>query len=152
MLELRLIQQVSTKPIEDAENIVRWQIFNVLAGNSDGHAKNLSLLYNNNQLPQLAPIYDLVCTRAIERIDAKLALSVGGEFDPDKVALRHWEMLADECGIRKQYLKKLIQQLSLALLDAVSDEQFQLCLEKFPSIQRIKKIVLKQCQRILKQI
>lgn len=148
----RLIQQVSTKPIEDAENVIRWQIFNVLAGNSDGHAKNLSLLYQNNQLPRLAPFYDLVCTRAIQRIDTKLALAVGDEFDPDKITIRHWEALAVECGIRKQYLKNLIQKLSSALLEAIVEKQFNLHLEKYPSTQRIKKIIMKQCKRILRQI
>ena len=70
-----LIQQISMNPLNDTENLLKWQIFNVLAGNSDGHAKNLALIYNQNHQANLAPFYDLVCTRAIERIDSRLALS-----------------------------------------------------------------------------
>jgi serine/threonine-protein kinase HipA len=41
----KLLYEVSSNPAEDCDRLLRWQIFNVLAGNSDGHAKNLSLLY-----------------------------------------------------------------------------------------------------------
>lgn len=143
----QLIQNVSIKPIEDAENLLCWQIFNVLAGNSDGHAKNLSLLYNEEHQVQLAPFYDLVCTRAIERIDSKLALSIGGEFNPDKISEKHWGKLADDCKVRKPYLKKLIRKTAEALLDALSKSDSQL--ELYPALQRVKKIISKQCQKAL---
>lgn len=39
-----LIKKISINPMRDAENLLKWQIFNVLAGNSDGHAKNIALL------------------------------------------------------------------------------------------------------------
>lgn len=51
----RLVQDVSSDPANDLQYLLRWQIFNVLAGNSDGHAKNLSLLYRANGEIQLAP-------------------------------------------------------------------------------------------------
>jgi serine/threonine-protein kinase HipA len=73
----RLVQDVSSDPANDLLSLLRWQIFNVLAGNSDGHAKNLSLLYLTNGEIRLTPFYDLVCTRAIERIDYHLAFAVG---------------------------------------------------------------------------
>lgn len=147
----QLIQKISTKPIEDSENLIIWQIFNVLTGNSDGHAKNLSLLYDKNHQPQLAPFYDLVCTRAIERIDTKLALSVGSEFNPDKISIKNWEELANACYVNKQYLMKLIQKTAEALLEAVSQshEQFNIDLKKYPMLQRVKKIITKQCKKIL---
>src|SRR3990167_5179168 len=87
----QLIKKISANPIIDAENLLKWQIFNVLAGNSDGHAKNLSIIYDHHQQIRLAPFYDLVCTRAIERIDSRLALSVGDEFNPDRITTAHWE-------------------------------------------------------------
>ena len=55
----RLIQDVSSDPANDLQHLLRWQIFNVLAGNSDGHAKNLSLLYRPGGEIRLAPFYDL---------------------------------------------------------------------------------------------
>ena len=44
------------------QHLLRWQIFNVLVGNTDGHAKNLSLLQNERGQWQVAPAYDLVGT------------------------------------------------------------------------------------------
>lgn len=148
----QLIQQVSVKPIEDAENLIRWQIFNVLAGNSDGHAKNLSLIYQENNQPQLAPFYDLVCTRAIERVDPKLALSVGGEMNPDKITVKNWEDLASECHMHKNYLLKIIQHMATELLKVISTESFKEDLKKYPAIQRIERIIVKQCNKALNQM
>ena len=81
----RLVQDASSEPALDAQHLLRWQIFNVLAGNSDGHAKNLSLLHLPDDATRLAPFYDLVCTRAIERIDYHLAFDVGGERNPSVI-------------------------------------------------------------------
>ena len=36
-----LVRDVSDAPLDDLDSLLRWQIFNVLVGNSDGHAKNL---------------------------------------------------------------------------------------------------------------
>ena len=97
-------------------HLLRWQIFNVLAGNSDGHAKNLSLLYTATGEIRLAPFYDLVCTRAIERIDHHLALSVGNERNPGVVVKRHWEDMARQCDIRPQYLLDLVHEVATRCL------------------------------------
>lgn len=148
----QLIQQVSTNPIKDVENLLRWQIFNVLAGNSDGHAKNLSILYKQNQQAELAPFYDLVCTRAIERIDTKLALSVGGEFNPDKISLSHWIKMAHDCNVREQYLEKMIQNLAEAILINLlaTKDTFEAVFGAYPALQRIQIVAVKQCNRALK--
>lgn len=150
----RLVQEASISPIEDAENLLRWQIFNVLAGNSDGHAKNLSFIYNEHHQAKLAPFYDLVCTRAIERIDTKLALSIGGEFNPDKIISKDWAKFAEECNIRQDYLNKLIQKIAETLLDAVSKNNpiFESIFSAYPALQRVKIFITKQCKKILKQL
>ncbi|MHB8454034.1 MAG: HipA domain-containing protein [Acidiferrobacterales bacterium] len=93
----RLVQESSSEPAIDAQHLLRWQIFNVLAGNSDGHAKNLSLLYLPDGVTRLAPFYDLACARAIERIDFHLAFDVGGERNPSVVTHAHWQTLAKAC-------------------------------------------------------
>lgn len=88
-----------------------WQAFNWLAGNSDSHAKNLALLYAGRRI-QLAPFYDLVCTRAIARLDRRLAMGIGGETDPGKITSSHWDALARDCGVRPHYVRRLVQTLA----------------------------------------
>lgn len=146
-----LTKRVSITPTLDIENLLIWQIFNFLAGNSDGHAKNLSFIYNENHKPSLAPFYDLVCTRAIKGINPKLALSIGGEFDPGKITVEHWEKFADECDLRQKYLLSLLKNTALSLsdnLDKVLDE-FQKKIGPYPALQRVEKVIKKQCKKVL---
>jgi serine/threonine-protein kinase HipA len=148
----QLVQAVSTRPIVDAENLLKWLIFNALAGNSDGHAKNLAFVYKENQRAQLAPFYDLVCTRAIERIDTRLAFSIGGEFNPDRVTMKHWEQLAQENHIRKSYLASMLFQVAEALQAnvVIVKEQFEARYGVCPALQRVQKVVIKQCKKLLR--
>ena len=52
-----------------------WVFFNFLTGNMDGHAKNLSLMYQGKQV-RLAPLYDMMCTDIYEDLSKKLAMKI----------------------------------------------------------------------------
>ena len=148
----QLVKEASTEPAIDLPNLLRWQIFNVLAGNSDGHAKNISLLYALGNQTRLAPFYDLVCTRAIDRIAQHLAFRVGGERNPQLIRLRHWETEARNCGIRPKFLQRLVQDLAQALLDNLAQARadFDKLYGDYPALQRVEYVVKKQCTRALK--
>ena len=147
----RLIRDVSTDPANDLQHLLRWQIFNVLAGNSDGHAKNLSLLYHANGEVRLAPFYDLVCTRAIARIDYRLAFSVGAERSPGMVSWEHWDALARQCGVRPRFLQQQAQDVAARLLQQLqpTKEAFQRLYGEYAALQRINRVVTKQCRRMI---
>jgi len=149
-----LIQRVSSQAPVDLLNLLRWQIFNVLAGNSDGHAKNLSLLYYEDGQIRLAPFYDLICTRAIQSVDPRLALYVGGKRDPGTIMLKHWHDLAEQCDISANLVTDLIREVAEGLLESISPEReiFEEHYGPCPALQRIERIVNKQCLRILKEI
>lgn len=146
----RLVQDASSEPALDAQHLLRWKIFNVLAGNSDGHAKNLSLVHLPDGNTRLAPFYDLVCTRAIARIDHHLAFDVGDERNPSMITSAHWELLAKRCDVRPRFLQGLVHdvvdqvQRKLALVR----EEFDTRYGDYPALQRIERIVTKQCRRI----
>lgn len=150
----RLVQEASSEPAIDVQHLLRWQIFNVLAGNSDGHAKNLSLLHltDDASRPQtrLAPFYDLVCTRAIERIDYHLAFDVGSERNPSVITPAHWEALAKQCDVRPQFLGNLVRETADALQEKIGPqrEEFEARYGAYPALQRIDKVVTTQCRRI----
>ena len=149
-----LIQRVSAKPIEDAENLLKWQMFNFLAGNSDGHAKNLALIYNKNQEVRLAPFYDMVCTRAIERIDTKLAMAIGEQFKPHYVMAMHWKQLAESCMIQASYLLELLAHTAESLMSNVIEQRakFEEFFCVYPALQRIENVIRKQCKKTLKDL
>lgn len=115
----RWLRELSEQPAEDLLYLLRWQIFNWLAGNSDGHAKNLALVQvrRNTNRWRLAPFYDLVCTRAWPNLDRRLAMNVGGEADPGRIQPEHWRRLAEEIGMRPRFVNKEI----IAMGDAVRE-------------------------------
>lgn len=146
-----LIREVSTEPAIDAQHLLRWQIFNVLAGNSDGHAKNLSLLYLPDGAIRLAPIYDLVCTRAIARIDHHLAMFIGNERDPGQVTSARWEDLAHACDVRPAFVKGMVRESATTLMQKMGDVRsaFEDHNGSFPALQRVERVVSKQCENAL---
>lgn len=146
-----LVQNVSSDPAVDAEYLLRWQIFNVLAGNSDGHAKNLSFIYYPRGEVRLAPFYDLVSTRAIKYIDSNLAFSVGGERNPGRVMQTQWNTLANDCDVGQKYLNGLVKEIGENLLENMKSarEQFEQQYGENAALQRIEGIVTQQCHRSL---
>lgn len=148
----QLIQNISTSPIIDVENLIKWQIFNVLAGNSDGHAKNLSLLYERGRKVSLAPFYDLVCTGAVKNIDIKLAMAVDHEFNPKVVSIDHWRKLARSCNVKEDYVVKILHEVANSLFDNVRkvrnmfDDEYGL----YPATERVELVIKKRCQKLLK--
>ena len=149
---LRMLRETSSDPATDTAHLLRWQIFNVLAGNSDGHAKNLSLLHKDNGEVRLAPFYDLVCTRAIPKIDHNLALYVGGERNPDAIVRRNWEDMAGQCDIRPQYLLGLVDDVSSQLLENLPHTRalFEDRFGEYTALQRIEQVIKKQCRRTVR--
>jgi len=147
----RLVQNASTDPAIDPQLLLRWQIFNVLAGNSDGHAKNLSFLYTPDRQIRLAPFYDLVCTRAIERIDQQLAFDVGGERNPGIISQTHWRAEANACGIRPGFLLGLVKNTAQRLQDKLvaARAEFNSQYGSYPALQRVEQVVRKQCARAI---
>lgn len=105
-----VLRRLSSRPAVDRIALVRWVIFSAIAGNADGHAKNLSMLYDPTG-PRLAPAYDLVCTRAFEHLNPHLAFSVGGERDPDRITRENWEKFAADVSVRPRLVFREVERL-----------------------------------------
>lgn len=114
---LDAIRDASTRPAIDARDLLRWQMFNVLCGNDDGHAKNLSLLREPSVT--LAPAYDLVCTAAIDRLSRTLSVPIGGQRHAGNLAASHWRREEQDLGVRKGALTRLAAELHEALPGAL---------------------------------
>jgi len=142
------IRELSEKPAEDLLNLLRWQIFNWLAGNSDGHAKNLALVQVRRDTDRwrLAPFYDLVCTRAWPNLDRRLAMNVGGEADPGRIRPEHWRVLAEAVGMRPRFVTREIVGVANAIRDAMPVEREELEQEHgpLPMLQQPEKVIRTQ--------
>ncbi len=150
----RLVEKASALPEVDRERLLRWQIFNVLAGNSDGHAKNLSLLRRPDGELRLAPFYDLICTRAVDRVDHRLALFVGRIRDPGAVAAKHWDEMAERCGFEPGYVRGHARDMAARLPDELEParRRFRERCGELAALQRIERVVTRQCRRVAKTL
>ena len=107
---IELVRSQLTHPLVDVNRLLEWQVFNVVVGNSDGHGKNLSVLYEGGHAV-VAPFYDIVATRQYESLDRKLALSVGGRRDPDQLHRAQWEQFAVDVGVGSRLVVATVQRL-----------------------------------------
>lgn len=151
----QIIKAGSEEPVTDMRSIVRWHIFNALAGNSDAHLKNISLLYREGQESfKLAPFYDLVCTRTYEDMDRFLAIPVGEQFDPDLLSKDDWVQMAEDCGVGSRFVlnevKRISQNLSTWTTEAIIE--FEKKYGEYPALQRISQFIEKSSKRAQREI
>ncbi|PKL94621.1 MAG: kinase [Gammaproteobacteria bacterium HGW-Gammaproteobacteria-8] len=142
------IRQISQRPAEDLLHLIRWQAFNWLAGNSDGHAKNLSLVRPAKAGGgwRLAPFYDLVCTRAWPDLDRRLAMDIGGESDPGRIGRSHWEQAARALGMRPRFMLGEVVDLAQGIHAALPELRVELEASHgpLPMLQQVETVIRTQ--------
>ncbi|MBT1159464.1 type II toxin-antitoxin system HipA family toxin [Aminobacter anthyllidis] len=108
---LGLIDRATARPAADRLGFIRMLIFHYLVGNADAHGKNYALLYRD-RVPDLAPLYDVVCTAAYPRLAQKLAMAIGGRNVPDTIHLKQWLTLVPDTKGAQRLLVKDIAELA----------------------------------------
>jgi len=144
-----VLEEHAADPAGDTRELIRWIAFCVLAGNADGHGKNLSLLYDG-AAPRLSPFYDLVCTAAYPGLSRRLALSVAGESDSGAIARAHWLGLGEQLGVRPAYIVDLVDEISAAAPDAVEETNAEF-LDRYgehPVLQMVPPVVRRRVRRM----
>lgn len=147
------VRAVSAEPLVDGRTLLRRQAFNVMAFNADGHAKNLSLLHAPGGV-RLAPLYDLICTRAWPRLTREFAMSVAGQFDPTLVLGSHWTKLATDLGLGANFVRELVRELGERFPDALTGatKEFKSRYGDRAALQLIIPKVRKQSRRVVQQL
>lgn len=112
----------------DAETWLQHLIFNVLVGNHDGHAKNVSVIHEGSK-SRIADLYDAVPILHINddqdrvnsaRVEDSLSLSIGGEFGHHSVTVDHFRDEAKAWGamspkVTGKVIDSTLERFSLAL-------------------------------------
>lgn len=101
-----LVKNRSAVPLADCHNMVQWLFFNLMVGNNDSHAKNLSMLNTNGKL-RLAPFYDLMCTKVYAGLSINFAFKIGQHFEPGQINHQDVRELADSIGINSRIMFKI---------------------------------------------
>jgi serine/threonine-protein kinase HipA len=106
-----LLKKYSIRPAADQRALLGWVIFNVLIGNADAHAKNISILFTDKG-PRLAPFYDLLSTQVYPRLAEKLAMKIGGENRVPWLHARNWERFADSASLKRRYVLGMVHDMA----------------------------------------
>lgn len=104
----------------DVKRFLQWILFNLIVGNNDSHAKNLSVLLNDDGKYVLAPFYDLMCTAIYPGLSARFAFAIGGEDKPGAIGKGQLDAMATELGFNPRYVATVAKSLVGALPDAMS--------------------------------
>lgn len=129
----RAINAFSTDPKDDLRTLFKWHIFNMAAGNSESHLKNLGFVYDKTST-RIAPLYDMLSTRAFDNLRHDLpSLMVGSE--------RKWEIdsrfveVAGSFGVQPDEIDQMKSSVRVALLDLVDD--LPAVIEAYPHFSRV---------------
>jgi len=120
-----LISRVSSNPIKDQLLLWDMVIFNYLVGNTDCHIKNYSLLYDSSlKTTELAPAYDLVCTR-VYGASSEMSLFIGEHLPISDIVRDDFELASKDAGLGKKialnHFDSLADNFENALKSAVSE-------------------------------
>jgi serine/threonine-protein kinase HipA len=97
-------------------------VVNVLACNTDAHAKNYSIMIRAGAT-LLAPIYDVMCGEVWDNVTKNLAQKIAGQSRADQLAGEHWQRFALECGLNpKQVIDRVRALAKLAISEAGAAE------------------------------
>jgi len=145
--------------LADGRRLLTWLAFNLIVGNMDSHAKNLSMLYDPEarDRPRLAPFYDLLNTRIYPQLSARFAFKIGGEDRPEWIMTRHWERFANETGLSPRYVKAIVSGTAQSVQQALQTVHEQM-LQEIPGeantkmLEKIRAHVTKQAGVLLNRL
>lgn len=95
--------------------LLDYVIFNVLACNTDAHAKNYSLLISGRGVG-LAPIYDIMCAAAWSNVTRNMAQKIAGKSRGEHLKRRHWQRFAADTGLNASRTVARVEALAKTVL------------------------------------
>lgn len=132
----------ATREAGDLSSVLRlmeYVIFNIIACNTDAHAKNYSLLITGAGA-SLTPIYDVMCGAVWPNVTINLSNTIAGKNRGDYLKGRHWQREALICGLNPRVILALVGRLceradaaldtsveQIAKLDPAGEGMAELC-------------------------
>jgi serine/threonine-protein kinase HipA len=99
----------------DVVNLLDYVIFNVIACNTDAHAKNYSAMISGQGF-KMAPIYDVMCGLVWEHVTRNMAQKIAGKTRGEHLKRRHWQRFAADCGLNAPRLIARVETLAKEVL------------------------------------
>ena len=107
---LKIIESFSENPLSDITRFIEWIIFNYLIGNTDAHAKNLSLLHAKTGIT-LSPFYDLLSTEVYSEkiVDHQMAMLINGKGKYNSLKPEDFIVFFGQLGLNATNMMKSIK-------------------------------------------
>lgn len=82
--------------------------FNVIIGNADAHARNVSFLLHQDGSVGFSPLYDLICTRVYDGVSTDLSQRINGQHDIDTVTIDDLVAEAESWGLTNRLARRRV--------------------------------------------
>jgi serine/threonine-protein kinase HipA len=141
-------------PPTEIVRLLDMVILNVLACNSDAHAKNYSIMIRAGKA-SLAPIYDVMCGEVWENVTKNLALKIAGMSRGDQLKRTHWQQFARECGLNpKQVIDRVdaLGRSAIAEAEPAASEVAALPTGNHATLHQTQQAVERRGRRLLSQL
>jgi len=145
-----LIKKHSVQPGVDLKRFYQWIFFNLMTGNNDSHAKNLSFFQAPGKGLSLTPHYDLMCTRLYPGLSKSFAYQIGGKSLPGEIGFEQISLMAKDLGLKPSYLMKIAFDVHSNLLPAMEKASFELEKSFGPSEKLLSERLIQKVRSIAK--
>ncbi|MCL2800958.1 MAG: type II toxin-antitoxin system HipA family toxin [Treponema sp.] len=148
----KIIEKFSENKLTDYTRFIEWIIFNYLIGNTDAHAKNISLLHTKNGI-KLAPFYDLLSTEVYPQkiVDHGTAMLINGKGKYASLKQNDFTSLFGHLGLNATNMMKTVKSKFTDIVSTAETLRSNLSFEKVPVCNDIIAIIRKRAGILLKQ-
>jgi serine/threonine-protein kinase HipA len=138
----------------DVVRLLDMAIFNIIACNTDAHAKNYSIMINAAG-NALAPLYDVMCGQAWQHVTKNLAQKIAGKNRGDEITGKDWHRFARECGLgARQVLARVraLAQSAIAETGAAAAEVAAMPAGPHPILEQVQASIERRAHTLLAQL
>lgn len=145
-----LIRNETAFQVKDIKRLLQLIIFNGLIGNSDAHAKNISLIHGENGTI-LAPFYDLLSTY-VYPYAKKMAMKIGGGRHFQFLEPEHFERFSKDTSIKYKVVKETILTMADKIVGEAKNttEEFFDLYGESPVLYEINDVIINSSKEKLK--
>jgi serine/threonine-protein kinase HipA len=141
-------------PPTEIVRLLDMVVVNVIACNTDAHAKNYSIMLRAGAT-SLAPMYDVMCGEVWENVTKNLSQKIAGKTRGDYLGGKHWQRFARECGLNpKQVLDRVVAlaKSAIAEVDAAESEVAAMPAGLHPILNQTRLAVERRARGLLAQL
>jgi len=121
-----LLRRAATRPAVEVLKLFDAAIFNLIIGNADAHAKNFSLLFRENGVIELAPLYDLLSTVYYPNLSPRLAMKIAKRLTLEELRSSDWKKFAEETGLALRFIRTRAGELTNAVSESIDETKAEI--------------------------